>query len=1326
MTAVRIPGRFAILRSLRRLVPCLRGLWRSLCWIFWLLYFGFVGLVLALRYSILPNIEHYRPALAQIASQQLGQTVRIGRVEAHWDGINPDLTLYDVQVHDPQGRPALSLARVEAILSWWSIPRAQLRLRLLAVDEPTLNLRRDAEGHFFIAGIPLGETQGDSDFSDWIMAQWRIRIRQATLIWEDGLRQAPPLTLTALDLALDNDGRRHRFGLTALPPAALSSRLAVRGDFRSADFKWLGGWSGTLFTEVDEFDLAAWQQWIDYPLSLPQGRGALRAWANFADGALRDVTTDLHLRDTRIRLDNALPPLDLQQLSGRVGVRLLPQGFAVTGKALTLEEGREGERPLHIAPSDFQFEYVPGKAGQATSAKLTANALDLGALARLAGHLPLEARWHQALKDYAPQGRLREVNASWKGDAAQWQSYTLKTRFDALALHAQGDIPGFSGLNGSLEANEKGGNVSLNAQASSIDLPGVFPVSLTRLDALNLNARWTRGAEGLRVELQKMDFATPDAAGSAQGRYRYTGQGAGEIDLSAALTRADARAVWRYMPHVVGNSSRHWLRDSLISGRASEAKLTLKGNLDDFPFIDKKKGRFLVTVKAHDVVIDYAKGWPRIEGVHGDVRFEGLGMVVDAQRGSIFNTKISKTRVEIPDFEIDTPILWVDGQVDGPTAEFLKFIDKSPVAQRIDHFTEDMRASGNGHLDLKLKMPLDEARLDEAKVDGAFRFKNNEVLVDAALPPIRQVNGSLQFSGSDLQVPEITGSLFGGPLSIKGGLQKDGRVLITALGTINVAQLRKESALPLLEHLSGSSPYRGEVRINKRNADLVVESDLIGLESRLPEPFAKSVTESLPLRFEKKILALTDPVKGAKAVREGLPARDQLSASLGRQLSLQIIRRRQGEGFVLERGAIAIGRPVQLPESGLLLGVTSKRLDLDRWSELLTAGTDSSKTTTTAWMPETINLRVGELLLYGRRLNEVDLYAQPRPQQWRMRLNSRQASGELAWDTAGRGKLTARLQRMKIESADSDERAAEAASGDNVQELPALDIIAEDFQLGERRFGRLELLALNEGRHWKLNRVLLKNPFGQLSGSGEWLNSLGKNQTQLDFRLESTDAGKLLDQLGYVGAVSATTARLRGRVSWNGSPTAFDFASLNGDMKLDAGKGQFLKLDPGAGKLLGLISLQSLPRRISLDFRDIFSEGFAFDSINSKLNVRKGIMQTERLQIDGVAARVLMRGEVDLKNETQRLVVNVQPELGGTAALGVALVNPLAGVATLLAHKVLQNPLNQMFGFNYLVTGTWDDPKVEKIARQLPATNEQNSPGNAPEIPHEKGESDEQ
>ena len=1303
--------------------PVARRLWRLMVWGFWLIYFGFVTLVLALRYSILPNIEQHRPDIERFVSQGLGQAVSIGRIEASWEGINPDLTLFDVQVHDAAGRPALAFSRVEAILSWWSVPNAKARLRLLRIDQPTLHLRRDREGHFFIAGIPLSGGEGDSDVSDWIFGLRRVRIHNATLIWEDEQRQAPVLRLESLNFALDNFGRTHRFGLTARPPAEFASPIDVRGDFRGSDIDSRGDWSGNAFAEIDEIDLAVWRQWIDYPFALPHGRGALRAWIGVADGALREMTLDLSLVDANLRLARHLPSLDLARLSGRIAASFSEKGFVVNGRQVALEtrsEPRakgEASEAIRIEPTDFHAEWQPGKGDGDVSGKASASHLDLSALARLAERLPLDAHTRRLLGDYAPRGRIADLNVRWRGNGERLETYALKARFEDLALRAQGYFPGFSGMSGAIEANEKAGSANLLAQHSSLDLPSVFPVSLIELDSLSARAQWKIDKNGLEAELSRVEFTGPEAAGSAQGVYRNDGSGGpGYIDLTAALTRADARAVWRYMPRAVGDGARYWLRDSILAGKSPEAKLILKGNLDDFPFLDKRKGQFLVTVKAQDVVLDYAKGWPRIDGIHGDLRFEGNGMVVDAHEGLILGAKLAATRAEIPDFDAPISTLLVKGQADGPTSEFLKFIDQSPVADRIDRFTEGMRATGVGHLDLSLKIPLDEKKLAESKIEGIYRFLNNEVLIDSALPPLRQVNGSVQFSGSDLRVPEISANLFGGPLKIKGGLQKDGRVVITANGSINIEQLRKQSDSPVLARLSGTTPYRGEVLINKRNADLVVDSSLVGIASTLPEPFAKNASETLALHFEKKLLT-SSPVRQPQkslAKEEGA-VRDQLLASLGQVFSLQMIRRKQASGFVSERAAIGIGQTQTLPESGMSVGVTARQLDLDAWRALFRTKTGSVAEgsvgdSSLGFMPDMVSVKTPDMRLFGRHYLDVDLAASSTPGQWKGRFSSNQMNGDFQWDSAGRGKLTARLKQLRIVSSSE---VAEVENGEAVRELPALDIVADEFQLGERHFGRLELQARNEGGTWKLGKVQMSNPHGTLTGSGQWLIGAGRSQTQLDFKVDSQDVGKLLDRLGYPGALRAATGKLEGQLGWKGSPLAFEFSSLNGDMSIESSRGQFVKIDPGAGKLLGLISLQSFPRRIALDFRDIFSEGFAFDSIAAKLSVQNGVMRTDRLQIDGPSARVVMRGEVDLQRETQRLTVNVQPELGSTAALGVALVNPVAGVATLLAHKVLQNPLNQMFGFDYLVTGTWDDPKVEKMtsaAAPLPVPRLPNIP----------------
>jgi uncharacterized protein (TIGR02099 family) len=1289
--------------------PMMRRTARVLAWSFGAVYFLFILLILSLRYAILPHIDNYRPVIERMIENSVGRKVSIGRIEAGWAGIHPDLTLYDVRVADVEGRSALAFSRVEAVLSWWSVPARRLRLSVLRIDAPTLNMRRSGDGRFFIAGIPLGregDRNGDSSGSSWLLDLHRIRIGGATLVWEDEKRGAPALVMKEVNIDIDNDGRRHRFGFTARPPENFASRIDVRGDFRGVDFDALDKWTGQAFAEIDYADLAVWKRWVDYPLALPRGRGAARAWFSFADGGLQEVTADVSLREVNLQFSEELPTLDVASLSGRLQASFPIDDFNVKGRGVTLlsraaTEGTEGKAsPIRIDPTDFEFKWRKDAEGTDSGAhvggvgSVEVNRLDLEALARLAAYLPFDARLRQLLADYAPRGQVNAVSAHWSarsfGDAGKIQAYSLKTDIQNLAMRAKGDLPGFSGMTGTLEASEKGGKMVLHSGESSIDLPMVFEESLTRLDSLNAEVNWKFDRDDLLVDLAQADFASPDVAGSAKGTYRVADEGA-VIDMTAALTRADARAVWRYLPNVVGQGARHWVRDSLLAGKSTGAQLILKGNLKDFPFLDKNLGQFLVTVKASDAVLDYGAGWPRIDGIQGDLRFEGNGMTIEARQGRILGAKLTNTQVRIPDFDAPISTLLVKGQADGPTAEFLKFIEQSPVTEDIDHFTEDMRAKGNGHLDIDLTIPLDESKLKESRVAGVFRFTNNEVMIDTALPPLRQVNGSIRFSGNDLNVPGITAMLFGGPLKIQGGSQKDGRVLITANGSVDMNQLRWQSDHPVLSCLSGMTPYHGEIRINSGNTDLLVESNLVGLLSTLPEPFAKAADEALPLHFEKRFLAATRTTARVEAV-----TRDRISASLGKILTAQVIRRRASDGFAPERGAVAIGRPLRLPEKGLAFDVSAKRLDLDAWSKLFAAAPSGEQgEAASAWRPDMVFLQAGELLARGIPWNDVDLLATSSQGQWKIRLDSRQAEGDLTWEGAGDGRLVARLDRLAIERLPSQSGTDDSES---TRRLPALDVVANDFAVRQIRFGRLSVLANNDGAGWNLNHIEASNPHGTLIGKGVWLSAGGVNRTQLSFKLDSSNVGSLLARVGYPGTMLAGTAQLEGKLEWDGAPTEIDYASMYGDLKLEVAKGQFLKLDPGAaGKLLGLISLQNLQRRISLDFNDVFSEGLAFEAIDGKIAVQKGIMRTNRLRINSPAARVLMHGEVDLAREMQRLDVTVQPELSETAAVGMALINPVAGAATWLASKALRNPLGSVFSYHYLITGTWDNPNIKKI-----------------------------
>lgn len=1265
--------------------PFARRAWRTLGWTLLAAYFAFAGLILVLRYAVLPDIERYRGDIEQLASRAIDLPVRIDGIAAGWAGLKPDLVLSGVAIADAEGRPALTFSRVEAVLDWSTLWRRQLHLSLLAVDEPVLHIRRDAGGALTVAGIPVGDGGGDTALADWVLAQPRIRIGGATLVWEDAQRGAPPLVLEDLNLALDNRGRQHRFGLTALPPAALAARIDIRGRLEGDDLAALDRWSGELYAELDYVDLAGWSAWFDYPVALPRGRGALRAWLGVAEGRLLDLTADLALRDVRLQLAKTLPELKLAELGGRLAGRLRGDGFAASGRrlALALEDGTQ------LPPTDFSVDWQATAASDAVAGSATASRLDLPLLKRLSAYLPLDAGSRRLLADYAPSGEISDLRLSFSGSAERLDRYSLRAGFAGLGLRAQGYVPGFAGISGSVEASERGGSATIRSQKSALDLPSVFPEPRLVFDSLSAGVRWQIDGERVEVDLGKVEFAGEHAAGSASGRYRYTGRGAGEIDLTANLSRARGDAVWRYMPQVVGAEARDWLRRGIVAGHASDAKLTLKGDLDRFPFLDGS-GTFLVTARAHDVSIDYAPGWPKLEHVYGDLRFAGAGMRVEAQRGTLFGTRIGATVVEIPDFDADEPQLRVAGRVEGPTADFFRFIEESPVGEAIHHATSDMRAQGQGRLDLALDIPL--ANTENTKVRGDFRFIDNQIVVEPLLPPLTGVNGNLQFTDASITVRDIGGLFLGGPVKVRAETARDGRVDVSASGRLSVAQARRQYELPLFDHLAGGAEWRADIRIRGNSAGIVVESDLAGLSSRLPPPFAKTAAEPLPVRFEKG------------AAGAGAAAPDRIRLDVGSVLAAELLRERTADGrWRPLRGTLAVGSPAVLPERGVSLSVAMPAIDLDFWRNAFAgdavgdgaAGGDALA----GLQPDRVELRTGALDAFGRRFHDLRLVASAAGQRWRATLASREANGELQFDAAGRGALRARLRDLAIEAPAAD-RAPADVRPTPLEELPALDVVADSFAVGVRRLGRLELQARNEAANWRIEKLSISNPDGRLDGTGVWRMAVPQ-RFDLDFRLAAEDAGGLLERLGFAGTLKRGSAELAGRLSWNGEPVAIDYPSLTGELRVEASRGQFAKIDPGAaGKLLGLISLQSLPRRITLDFRDVFSEGFAFDSIAGKMEVKGGVMRTERLQIDGPSARVLMRGEVDLQHETQKMVVNVQPELGGTAALGIALVNPIAGAATLLAHKVLQNPLNQIFSFDYSVTGTWDDPKVDKLSTQ--------------------------
>jgi uncharacterized protein YhdP len=318
------------------------------------------------------------------------------------------------------------------------------------------------------------------------------------------------------------------------------------------------------------------------------------------------------------------------------------------------------------------------------------------------------------------------------------------------------------------------------------------------------------------------------------------------------------------------------------------------------------------------------------------------------------------------------------------------------------------------------------------------------------------------------------------------------------------------------------------------------------------------------------------------------------------------------------------------------------------------------------------------------------------------------------------GQLVARLQRLALNTATDPTATGTAPSPDS--SLPALDVVVDAFKLDGRDLGQLTLDATNRAsgpqphapREWLLHRLALRVPEAQFTANGTWAlaGTDASRRTTLQGVLTIEDSGALLQRFGMPGVFRGGKGQLRGDVAWQGMPSRLHTPSLSGQLKLDLAAGQFLKADPGLAKLLGVLSLQSLPRRLTLDFSDVFADGFAFDFVRGDARIEQGVVHTNNLQMKGPNAAVLMEGDADIARETQHIRAVVVPELNaGTASLIATVINPAVGLGTFLAQAVLRQPLIAASSQTFLIHGPWADPQVDKI------TPPPNEPANAAPTP---------
>lgn len=1128
----------------------------------------------------------------------------------------------------------------------------------------------------------------------------------------------------------------------------------------------MASWSGNVYVQFDNADLARLESLVHLipaPARLDRAQGAMRAWIDFAALQITRLRADVALTGVDAQWRPDLDPMRLDHVQGRITQAIRSDRGGETQELTLSGLSMDGPDGLHLPPTDLVLRttrlqaaagtVTPPPSGSARipaateQSRLEANRIVLADWSRLARQFPLPTDWLSLIERTAARGTLEDLQVSWDGPRTPPRAFALHTRFSGLGFTVAADsaapVPAdaatagpappaqghtdvaVENFAGTIDLTQDSGSLRLDGSDMRFRLAPVFGENTLWFNTLVTQARWSRDGRGrLDVDVDALTAINDDLEVRASGNYRAAGSGAAEparLDLSGRVSRAQVSATSRYLPVSLPPSTKAWLQGALLDGTGTDGSFLVRGDPAQFPFVEPHAGEFHANLQVHGARLDFAPPippegpvpadapkplrWPELSAIEANVVFDRDHLTVNGRRARAMGYELANVIVQIPHMTVPGQHLSVDGQGSGSLAELLRYVSASPVNFWTGGWLGDVKANGPAHLTLKLDVPL--AHSNDTTVAGTLGLQGDGITLRPDLVPFTQTNGNLDFTQRGIRFNGISAGFAGGDVRLNADTKADGAILIQGVGTATPQGARPmtqpAAVQRMLDLTRGQVHYTAQVAIVHDTVALQVDSDLVGLAANLPPPFRKSASEARPLHVE------IAPAAGAH------PARDTLRVTMADALDAELQQVSADDGHPrIERGFIGVGAKPRMPDSGLLLFVDQPALDADRWHTLLNpppaSGSGAEGGAARAGDEGTdfdlVVMHTPSLTLAGKTATNVSLSAhRDSSHAWLIDIDSDQAAGSVRWSEAtanADGRLMARLAKLTIPERDKKQVSELLATPPT--DYPELDIVAEQFELGQHSLGRLELAAQSSGdagsRVWNLNKLVISSPDGKVTGSGVWQRESGANVRRMNLKLAMTgsNVGGMLDRFGLGGYVKDGNGKLDGELAWNGAPFSIDYPSLSGRMHFTAEKGQVLKLEAGAARLLAIFSLQSVLSLVSGDLRE-FSAGVGFDSMSATATIANGVMSTDDFNIKGNSGDGRIKGSLDLNAETMNLEVAITPVVNASlASLGyAALVNPAIGLSTFVGTYVLKKPLSELFARTYSVTGPWKNPEIKSV-----------------------------
>jgi uncharacterized protein (TIGR02099 family) len=1246
-------------------------------------------LMLALKIA-LDRAPQYQAQIKEWVHAQTGYHIGFAHVSPAFRWYGPELYFDRLELRSKDDQRVLARAaggRV-AVDIWQLIRTGKLLAGRIEVDAPAITVTRLGKQRFAVASeFELGgEDSAMSNLTLNDLPAGRVVIRHAVLTMQNWNAALPQLILQDVDMDVRRDSHELAVDFSALMPGVLGGTVTFKAAARGEGTVQTLAWHA--LARVRDISFPGWHQLLPDILSnLDSGIGALEVAAVGQGAVLSRADVDFGAINVVTQLAEG-PIAKFDQMNGALTLTHSGDRWSLAGKRV-----RVGRRDPESA---FDIDWQESSAGL-LSVQVRANYLRVETLLPLTGFLPQKDLRDQ-LREIAPSGEWRDTSIAFERSQVSdpWRMH-VQASFQHAGYASLGGSPGIRGIAGSIAGNESGGHVSIDTNVAVFHWPTQFPAPVD-LQRLKANLYWKRTAQELLIASPDWEVRTHDGDIQGQAAWHQPADGSSPLlTLVSTIQNGNVANARNYLPRgLISAPGLAWLNRAFLAGHLVRANALFQGPVRNFPFRDGG-GIFLARCTIEGMTLDYSEGWRPIENLTANAEFRNEGMSAHLSGAHLGDLVLESGEAHFADFSNGELTVRADAR--GDAASALSFLRATPLDAIAENAFSSVEAKGALRATVNLFLPFKDFAQRQVLIHG--RLDGASINRPGSTTTATDVTGDFDIDGGQVARADIHGQLLGGGFQMQARTPRNKPVTRTQLefrGTVSADALRAALSIPASLSISGQTDWRGVLKITPepaRERSLRVSSTLVGLEMRLPAPLDKVAAAPMPSWFEIQWPAAGGP---------------QGSFELGSVLSSTFALESDPNGLRLGRASMTFGAgDAKLSETQMLnVGGAVQRLDLGGWLRLASPDKDAKPL---SYYMRTARLHVAELDYLGLAFRDVSLDLAVAERSWRINVGGPNVIGAITIPTAAGSTepWNLKFDRVHFEVEDSGDSTEVGAGGSTAaaqvspdadpRTVPAINFHAAELIWGERNFGDVIATLTKQDFGLALKALDVSGPSFTVSAQGEW-RAKDAGVSRIKGTLTSTDVQTTLKDLGYADVLEARSGKMEFDLTWEGAPTTAALTQVIGRVQLSLEKGQVTGIKPGAGRVLGLASIAALPRRLALDFSDLTDKGLAFDSVHGDFDLRDGNAYTENVLLKGPAAEIGLIGRVGLKNKDYDQTAVVTGSVGNSLSIPVAstlVCGPVCGAAALLFTQVFKQPLKGLARGYYRITGSWDNPTVERI-----------------------------